>query len=173
MQLKTDLVSYHNDPALKLKHDTWIKADIAADRLTAGSFGDEAGDGWRGCQWGCYMRSEYPHMVVEEEIGLPVELSVLADSIFEGLSNDISATAAREFVEAFFFGPNPDDATYLVGKNLDFVFLQTCTAAVSTLAGQQNHALPAGWPLQSRFYAFDSSPSVTRSAAGTGAAGGV
>jgi hypothetical protein len=108
----TPLRSYHGDPELKALHDNWIRNDIRADRLIAGTYGDHDGDGWRGCQWGCYLHAADPHAVVEKRLGLPLQLSLISDALFESLSSYISAEAGRAFAEKFFLEALQVDVDY-------------------------------------------------------------
>lgn len=100
------LVAYLNNPTLKEQHLSWLRADIAADRLIAGSYGEPSDNGWRGCQWGCFLRSARPHDIVEERVGIPRQLSKIADGLFEALSRD-GGEKGRDFAEAFFVAIEP------------------------------------------------------------------
>ncbi len=102
MKLKTGLITYHGNAELKAAHDAYIQADIESDRLMAGTYGQALDGGWEGCMWGCYVRHEYPHAVVEERLGIPRPISMIADSLFESLNRYATTEDGQEFVSAFF-----------------------------------------------------------------------
>lgn len=74
------LLAYHNDPAIKAKYVARFAAHRALDEVVQG-MGFEDG---RGCFVGCTLDA-YDHSRFPVEIGWPMWLALLADSIFESL----------------------------------------------------------------------------------------
>ena len=74
------MLSFHNDPAIKEKYLSRIRAHRLADNIIKG-IGWENG---KGCAIGCILEN-YAHNRYPEELGLPVWLAKLQDKIFENL----------------------------------------------------------------------------------------
>lgn len=89
------LVAYNNDPKLKSALVREIKWHQKQDRIVQGQYGS-CGEEFRGCAIGCAINSlsrvqkkclpTDRHMVLQEELGIPVEIAHLIDAIFEELS---------------------------------------------------------------------------------------
>lgn len=82
----TQLLAYHNDPAIKAKYLARVKAHRLADHIVQ-KIGWEPGNGSppRGCAVGCTLES-CAHARYPLELGVPLVLAYLEDRIFEGLS---------------------------------------------------------------------------------------
>jgi len=85
-----NILSYHNDPAVKAYHVAQAKHHLAADMLLSGTYAEGDGADFRGCSIGCMAhdidptRDDY-HALVAEHAGWPEWLARLNDTIFEGL----------------------------------------------------------------------------------------
>ncbi len=82
------MLSYHNDPAIKVKYEARFAAHRAADEVIQGTGFDNG----RGCFVGCTLDS-YDHKRFPIDLGWPEWLAHLADTIFEG----IPASEAPQF----------------------------------------------------------------------------
>jgi hypothetical protein len=89
------MLAFHNDQAIKDKYLTRVRMHRAADNLVKG-LGWEDG---KGCAIGCTLEA-YDHSRYPEELGLPVWLARLEDSIFEHLENGESQAWPESFLEA-------------------------------------------------------------------------
>lgn len=79
-----------------------IRADKKADRLIKGQYGPAKGEQFKGCAVGCTIRAlggdQFDnHSLYESLIGVPQEIAILEDDIFEGLP----AEEAMEWPERF------------------------------------------------------------------------
>lgn len=72
--------AFHNDPAIKAKYIARLEAHHKADEIVQGT----GWDGQHGCAIGCTLDA-YNHEAYPTELGLPVWLAQLEDSIFEHL----------------------------------------------------------------------------------------
>ena len=94
---KTPLISFRGDPAIKEKYLARVHAHREADQIIQGRYWAKDRDGqFRGCAVGCTLHSG-KHSEYETELGIPVELAHLEDSIFENLP----IKEAREWPEQF------------------------------------------------------------------------
>lgn len=76
------MLSYHNDPVIKAKYIARFEAHRSADQVVQGQgFDSKTG---RGCFVGCTLDA-YEHSHFPVELGWPIWLAHLADTIFEGL----------------------------------------------------------------------------------------
>ena len=81
----TTLRAYHNQQSIKDTYITRVQAHRAADELIKGVYRDDEYAGvWRGCAVGCTLHSD-DHDAYETELGIPRQLALLEDAIFEGL----------------------------------------------------------------------------------------
>src|SRR5579863_1438147 len=94
MSMET-LLSYHNDPAVKLKYQARFAAHRAADEVIQGA-GFRNG---RGCFVGCTLDA-YDHARFPIELGWPEWLARLADAIFEGLPRAEAPQFGADLLEA-------------------------------------------------------------------------
>jgi len=93
--MMSKLLSYHGDPAVKAKYVARVQAHAAADEIIQG-------DGWvngKGCAVGCTLH-DYNHERYPVELGMPVWLARLEDTIFEGLPNAVAKEFPAKFLEA-------------------------------------------------------------------------
>ena len=74
------MLAYHNDPAVKAKYEARFAAHRAADEVIQGTGFDNG----RGCFVGCTLDA-YEHSRFPTELGWPLWLAHLADTIFEGV----------------------------------------------------------------------------------------
>src|SRR6185437_1787258 len=89
------MLTFHNDPNLKLKYVQRFEAHRKMDEVIQGT-GFENG---RGCFVGCTL-NKYDHEAFETELGWPKWLAHLADSIFEGLSEEGAPQFGTDLLEA-------------------------------------------------------------------------
>lgn len=95
------ILTYYNDPARKAVRIERCKAHMEADRLRAGTYGDQDGEKFVACAIGCQIYDiaqergvswgslrNGKHKVVADDYGWPEWLCWLEDTIFEGLPPD-------------------------------------------------------------------------------------
>ena len=92
----SDLVAYHNDPAIKGTILAELAAHREADRLVQNYGYWEDG---KGCAVGCTIQSG-DHMEYERRFGIPVALARLEDAIFEGLPVEDARAWPERFMRA-------------------------------------------------------------------------
>ncbi len=76
------MLTFHGDPKLKEQRIDQVRAHRLADQLVHGIYWEYG----KGCAVGCTIHSNQ-HIAYETELGIPVELAYLEDSIFESLPN--------------------------------------------------------------------------------------
>ena len=95
----TDLLyrkqAFHNDPAIKAKYLTRVRAHAAADEIIHGIYWENG----KGCAVGCTIHSG-KHAAYESELGIPIMLARLEDRLFEGMVNGRSKEFPEQFLEA-------------------------------------------------------------------------
>jgi hypothetical protein len=94
-----DMLSYHNDPAVKAKYIARMQAHMDADELIRGT-GYNNG---RGCAIGCIL-NKYQHTAFPKELGLPVWLAHFVDHLFENLPDGQHITFPLELLQAIPIG---------------------------------------------------------------------
>src|SRR3990172_9709817 len=93
------MFAYHNSRAIKEKYLARVKAHAQADELIKGVYWENG----KGCAVGCTIHSDQ-HKAYETELGIPVELAYLEDSIFERLPNGESKKWPDRFLSAIRVG---------------------------------------------------------------------
>ena len=93
-----NLISYHNDPALKAEYVARMQAHIAADELVRG-VGWESNGHTRGCAVGCTL-NDYDHAAFEPRLGIPEWAAWLLDHLHENTSESY-LNAGRPLALAF------------------------------------------------------------------------
>jgi hypothetical protein len=119
------MLSFHNDPAIKKKYLSRVRAHAKADELTQGI-------GWsngKGCAIGCTLEA-YDHSRYPIELGIPQILARLEDRIFEGLSRADAQKWPARFLSAI-----------RVGRDLSEVWPKF---AIWLLRDVRKHARPDG-----------------------------
>jgi len=89
------MLTFHNDPNLKLKYVQRFEAHRKMDEVIQGT-GFENG---RGCFVGCTL-NKYEYSAFETELGWPEWLAYIADSIFEGLPEEEAPQFGTDLLEA-------------------------------------------------------------------------
>jgi hypothetical protein len=89
------LISYHNDPAIKEKYLSRVRAHAAADEIAHGYYWENG----KGCAVGCTIHGS-DHAKYETELGIPIILASLEDGIFESLENGRSKAWPEQFLSA-------------------------------------------------------------------------
>src|SRR5690348_16867823 len=89
------LLSFHNDPKIKAKYITRLKAHTKADEIIKGTYWENG----KGCAVGCTVHSDN-HNAYETELGLPSWLARLEDGIFEALPNSKAMKFPLLFLES-------------------------------------------------------------------------
>ena len=87
--------SFKNDPDVKAKYISRVKAHMAADELIRGT----GWDGHRGCAVGCTL-DYYDHSLYPIELDIPEWVAKLEDVIFEGMPDELAMTWPLRFLEA-------------------------------------------------------------------------
>jgi hypothetical protein len=93
------LISYHNDPAIKEKYLSRVRAHAAADEIAHGYYWENG----KGCAVGCTIHGSN-HAEYETELGIPIILAKLEDGIFESLENGRSKALPEQFLSAVAVG---------------------------------------------------------------------
>lgn len=87
--------AFLNDPAIKGKYLSRVKAHASADELVKGLYWENG----KGCAVGCTVHSSN-HGAYETELGIPGWLARLEDVIFEGLPNKSAMKWPEKFLRA-------------------------------------------------------------------------
>ena len=93
------MLSYHNDPVVKLKYQARFEAHRKADDVIQGTGYDNG----RGCFVGCTL-NKYDHSRFPVELGWPEWLARLADSIFEGIPKSEAPQFGTDLLDAVQIG---------------------------------------------------------------------
>jgi len=89
------MLAYLADPKIKAKYLKRVKTHAQADEIVKGQYWKDG----KGCAVGCTIHSA-EHMAYETELGIPVMLARLEDTIFEGSSNTYAKTWPERFLKA-------------------------------------------------------------------------
>src|SRR5271167_1977593 len=87
--------AFHNDPYLKALYVGRVLRHREADEIIHGTYWE----GGKGCAVGCSIHSS-EHARYEQEIGYPIMLARLEDSVFEGMGNGRSKDFPLQFMMA-------------------------------------------------------------------------
>ena len=87
--------AFHNKQSVKDKYIARVKAHAKADEIIKGSYWEDG----KGCAVGCTIEGS-SHMRYEIELGIPVGLAYLEDTIFEGMTNSKAMKFPLKFLEA-------------------------------------------------------------------------
>lgn len=105
------LQAYQNDPKLKNQMLVEVRKHRKADQIVQGTYGQKNGT-WKGCAISCTLRSlaiikgeelttEYSqHSRYETDLGIPKELAMIEDVLFEEMSVKDSKTWPEKFLKA-------------------------------------------------------------------------
>jgi hypothetical protein len=124
----TNVLSYHNDPAIKAFHVAQAKHHLAADMLVTGTYGTYGYGMFRGCSIGCMARDidssatniDDVHKTVADHAGWPLWLVHLNDVIFEGLPKGSREKFHVQLREAIPVGVNLEPVRHqLVIRHMD------------------------------------------------------
>ena len=94
-----NLKAYHGSPEIKAKYLARVRRHREADELIKGQY-------WRngkGCAVGCTLEERFAearHAAYETDLGIPVALARLEDSIFEGLQDSEAQLWPERFLSA-------------------------------------------------------------------------
>ena len=91
--------AYHNDPEIKSKILTQLQAHYDADEIIKGTYWENG----KGCAIGCTLHSSN-HRDYEKLFGIPKQLAVLEEYIFERLPNDLAKKFPIEFISSISIG---------------------------------------------------------------------
>jgi hypothetical protein len=89
------LRAFHNNPELKEKYLARVRAHRAADEIIHASYWQHG----KGCAVGCTVHSDR-HEAYETELGIPLILARLEDSIFEALKSPRDCAWPEDFLAA-------------------------------------------------------------------------
>ena len=101
------LLAYHNDPETKAKYVGRMQAHQEADELIHGIYWE----GGKGCAIGCTVHSD-DHGAYETELGMPEWFAHLEDTIFEGMSVEVSRRFPLDLLSAIPIGLAAWDRLY-------------------------------------------------------------
>ena len=91
------LVAYHGKESVKNFYLDRVKAHEAADEIIHGRYWENG----RGCAVGCCVHNaDSPHAAFETEMGIPLVLARLEDTLFEGQKNGDAKTFPARFLAA-------------------------------------------------------------------------
>lgn len=104
--------SYFGDKKIKSKFVKHMKAHREADQIIQRVGWDATrGKKGKGCFIGCLFHN-YDHSLFRKELGAPEWLGHLADTIFEGLSQEDAVTFAVDVLEAIPVGANVEQVKW-------------------------------------------------------------
>jgi len=89
------MLTFHGKQELKDERIAQVRAHRLADQLVKGQYWQDG----KGCAVGCTIHSS-DHRAYETELGIPVELAYLEDTIFENLSNGKAMLWPERFLRA-------------------------------------------------------------------------
>ena len=94
------MIAYHGKISVKRKYLARVRQHRKADELIKGIYQDKDYAGtWRGCAVGCTLHSS-EHDAYETELGIPRQLALLEDAIFEGLPEPTHLEWPERFLNA-------------------------------------------------------------------------
>jgi hypothetical protein len=93
-----EMKTFHGDIAIREKYLQRLKGHAAADEIIKGLYWENG----KGCAIGCTIHSD-KHDAYEDELGIPVVLAYIEDTIFENLPNHLAKTWPIRFFEAIPF----------------------------------------------------------------------
>lgn len=76
------LVAWHGQQTTKDFYVARVRQHMLGDEIIQGVYWEDG----RGCGVGCSVHSS-DHSLYETDLGIPVQLAYLEDSLFEGMSN--------------------------------------------------------------------------------------
>jgi hypothetical protein len=91
----TQLLAFHNDPAIKAKYVARVKAHTLADEIRQGFYWQNG----KGCAVGCTIEGN-DHNRYETELGIPQQIARVEDGLFEALSETDAKAFPLQFLEA-------------------------------------------------------------------------
>ena len=89
------MLAFHCDPKIKRKYLARVLAHAKADEIIRGKYWEDG----KGCAVGCTIHSPN-HDAYETELGIPIALARLEDTLFEGQSNGKAKTFPARFLAA-------------------------------------------------------------------------
>lgn len=95
------LLSFHGKQEIKDEYIARVKAHGISDEIVKGQYWEDG----KGCAVGCTIHGSN-HLAYEKELGIPFDLAIYEDKIFESLPNDEAKTFPLEFLEAIPVGVN-------------------------------------------------------------------
>lgn len=99
------MLAFHNDPMIKEKYLNRLKKHQEMDDFRHGFYWD----GFRGCAIGCTIEQTYNvHKVYQYELGIPLPLVYLQDTLFEGMSYENALAYPVKFLQSINVGANLD-----------------------------------------------------------------
>lgn len=100
------LLAFHGDVKIKEKYLTRVRAHRAEDELVKGQYWEDG----KGCAVGCTIHSS-DHAKYESQLGIPMTIARLEDSIFEELPNECAMTWPERFLEIIPVGADLSQVT--------------------------------------------------------------
>src|SRR3990167_6515043 len=94
---KTKMIAFHGKNEIKEKYLQRVIAHRKADEIVKGKYWENG----KGCAVGCtieYSKSSDVHKRFETELGIPEEIAILEDHIFENLENGESKLFPEKFL---------------------------------------------------------------------------
>lgn len=109
--MSTSLRAFHNDPKIKRKYLSRVRAHRKADEIIKGQYWQDG----KGCAVGCTVHSD-EHSAYETELGIPEWLAILEDTLFEGVSTEYSKTWPENFLKSINIGADLETikSTFLI-----------------------------------------------------------
>jgi hypothetical protein len=89
------MLAFHGDPAIKRKYLRRVRAHAKADEIIRGKYWEDG----KGCAVGCTIHGA-EHETYETELGIPIALAQLEDTLFECQSNGKAKTFPARFLAA-------------------------------------------------------------------------
>jgi len=105
------MFAYHNDPRTKEDIISQLEFHKLADQLEQGAYWDNHFK--KGCAVGCTIYSNN-HIEYEHRFGIPANLAMIEEGIFEGLSVEASKNWPIDFMKAINVGSNLEGVDWII-----------------------------------------------------------
>lgn len=116
------MLTFNNDPALKVKLLAEGRHHLEADMLQKGTYGEGEGENFKDCSVGCYFKGNHQQSLSDFQISPRV--TYFADSMFERLPDPANKLWHVEWVEAIPVGASEAQINLVMDRLQLFVLKQ-------------------------------------------------
>ncbi len=95
------MIAFHGQQEIKNLYLSRVRAHAAADEIIKGCYWENG----KGCAVGCTIHGD-SHHAYEKELGIPVQIAYLEDTLFENLTNGDAKQFPEKFLSAIPVGAN-------------------------------------------------------------------